>query len=61
LELFCPEISFLMRLTPFFLQVDRLMDCSEGTRVVAGTFTNFLKISLFLQIPHDLGLKKQGF
>ena len=61
LSWFCPEISFLRRLTPFFLQVDHLMDCGEWTRVVADTFENFLKISLFLQISHDLELKNRVF
>jgi len=42
-----------MRLTSFFLQVDHLTNCGEGTRVVAGTLANFLRISLFLQICHD--------
>ena len=41
LSSFCPEVSFLRRLTPFFLQVDHLMDSGEGTRVVAGIFENF--------------------
>ena len=33
LSSFCPEVSFLRRLTPFFLQVDHLMDCG-GSAVI---------------------------
>ena len=49
--------ALFMRLTPFFLQVDRLMDCSEGTRVVAGTFTNFWKFLYFYKFLMALDLK----
>ena len=57
LSWFCPEISFLRRLTPFFLQVDHLMDCGEWTRVVAGTFENFWKFLYFYKFLMTLNLK----
>ena len=46
----CHEFDLLSALTPFFLQVDYLMDSGEETRVIADilkTFENFLIFANF--------------
>jgi len=37
----CPEFGSLSALTPFFLQVDHLMDSGEETRAIADILKNF--------------------
>ena len=57
----CPEFDLLSALTPFFLQVDHLMDSGEDTKVIAGILKNFENFPYFLQISHDLGFKNRVF
>lgn len=61
LSLLCPEFDFLGTLTPFFLQVDHLMDSSEETRVISSILKNFENFLIFLQNWHDLGFKNMVF
>lgn len=58
---FCPKFDFLSVLTPFFLQVDHLMDSGKATRVIAGILKNFENFLIFLQNCHDLGFKNRVF
>ena len=54
LSLLCPEFDFLGALTPFFLQVDHLMDSREETRVIAGILKNFENFLIFCKIDMTL-------
>ena len=57
LSLLCPEFDFLSALTPFFLQVDHLMDSGEKTRVIADILKNFENFLIFCKIDMTLALK----